>query len=337
MSLRRTAGLALTALLALAPARAQVTTLKMATLVPENSSWFRILKEMGDTWGKVSGGRVKVIFYPGGRQGDDPDVVRKLRLGSLQGAVLASPGLAEIDRSAYALSIPMAFASDEEVYATLERIRPHLEGAMEKKGFKVLAWADGGWLRIFARRPAASPDDLRRQKLFQWAGDTPTLEIWKAGGFNAIPAPAPELATGLQTGLLDAFLTSPQVALVTRYYKQAPHMSDLKWCIIMVGTVVTTKAWDQVPRDVQPLLLKSAQETSLRLRKDLQESDARDIQAMQGDGLKVEPVDARNRELWHKVVEGAAGRIRGDFAPAAAYDEAIKARDDFRRQKRGGK
>jgi len=41
------------------------------------------------------------------------------------------------------------------------------------------------------------------------------------------------------------------VALVTRYYKQTPNMSDLKWCIIMVGTVVTTEAWRRIPADVQ--------------------------------------------------------------------------------------
>jgi TRAP-type C4-dicarboxylate transport system substrate-binding protein len=259
-----------------------------------------------------------------------------MRLGSLQGAVLASPGLAEIDRAVYALSIPLAYTSDEEVYATLDCVRPGLEGAMAAKGFVPLAWADGGWLRIFARRPVTSPDDLRRQKLFQWAGDTPGLEIWKSLGFNAIPAPATELATGLQTGLLDAFLTSPQAALVTRYYEQAPHMTDLRWAIIMVATVVTKDAWNRVPADVRPALLKAAQDTALRLRADMRASDEQDLQAMRQAGLKTIPVDARGRDLWLKLLDGARSRIRGEFVPAQAYDEALRCRDARRRQ-RGGK
>ena len=59
-------------LLAAQPAAAQ--RVKMATLVPEGSSWHNVLKEMAAQWKSLSGGRVKVIIYPGGVAGDDPDV-----------------------------------------------------------------------------------------------------------------------------------------------------------------------------------------------------------------------------------------------------------------------
>jgi len=61
--------------------------------------------------------------------------------------------------------------------------------------------------------------------------------------------------------------------------------------------------------------------------------DDKDLQALRQAGLKTVPVDARNRELWRKVVDGA--RIRGEFVPAQAYDDAIRFRDEYR--KRGGK
>jgi TRAP-type C4-dicarboxylate transport system substrate-binding protein len=251
--------------------------------------------------------------------------------------VLASPGLAEIDRAVYALSIPLAFDNYDELYAVLERMRPGLEATMEAKGFVQLNWADGGWVRVFSRRPVAAPDDLRHQKLFQWAGDPKTLEIWKTVGFNAIPAPAPELATGLQTGLLDAFLSSPQVVLITRYYEQASNMMDLKWAAIMAGTVVTKEAWNRVPADVRPALLKAAQEAGSRLRADMRAADERDLQAIQRAGVKIVPVDARNRDLWRRLLEGAMGKVRGDFTPAAAYDQAMRFRDEVRRQTKAGK
>ncbi|HLO65457.1 MAG TPA: TRAP transporter substrate-binding protein DctP [Holophaga sp.] len=324
------------AALALAPCLAlslgaQTVTLKLATLVPQNSSWFRILQEMGTEWEKASGGRVKVVFYPGGRMGDDNDVIRKMRLGQLQGAVLASPGLAEIDRSVYALSIPLAFESTDEVYRVLDRLRPGLERTFESKGFVVLNWADGGWVRFFARRPVAGPEDLKAQKFFQWQGDTHTLEIWKTAGFNTVPAPAPELTTGLQTGLLDAFLTSPQVVLIMRYFEKAPHMTDLRWAMIMAGTVVRKDAWEKVPADVRPALLKAAQDAAGRLRRDMAASEATDIEALKRAGLKVVPVDARARTRWEDMLRGAHGKIRGAYVSAQAYDEAMAIRDELRK------
>ena len=47
------------------------------------------------------------------------------------------------------------------------------------KGFKVLNWADGGWVYTFTKKPAKTPDDVRRLKLFTSAGD-PELEMWAA-------------------------------------------------------------------------------------------------------------------------------------------------------------
>lgn len=315
-------------------AEAQVT-LKMATLVPENSSWFLVLKEMGDKWGKLSGGKVRVVLYPGGRQGDDPDVVRKMHLGTLQGAVLTSPGLAEIDRSVYALSIPMAYDSYEELYEVLEKMRPRIESQMEAKGFVVLNWADGGWTHFFSKKAVATPEDLRHLKLFQWAGDSRSLEIWKAAGFNPRPTPSTELATGLQTGLLEAFLAPPQMVVVSRFYEQARFMTDLKWAIILGATVVKKEAWAKVPAELRPALLQAAREAGAKLQVEMRQSSARDIDAMRRAGLTVVPVDNRARELWRKAADSAVGKIRGEFVPADAYDEALRYRDAFRKAHAG--
>ena len=89
---------------------------RMATLVPDGSSWHLILKETAEKWKQVSGGRVTVRLFPGGVAGDDPDVVRKMRLGTLNAGVLTSVGVAEIDKSVYALGIPLMYDSYDEVY-----------------------------------------------------------------------------------------------------------------------------------------------------------------------------------------------------------------------------
>src|SRR5512140_35950 len=135
------------ALLTLAAGQAQAQTLivKMATLVPDGSSWHQILRETGEKWKAISGGRVVVRLYAGGVKGDDPDVVRKMRIGELNAGVLTSVGLAQIDTSVYALGVPMMYDSYEELYYVLEKMRPRLEKGLEDKGFVVLNWADGGW------------------------------------------------------------------------------------------------------------------------------------------------------------------------------------------------
>ncbi|MCX6546212.1 MAG: TRAP transporter substrate-binding protein DctP [Acidobacteria bacterium] len=329
------AGALVAAVLGFTPAAApaQTITIKMATLVPENSSWFLVLKDVADKWAKISGGKVKVILYPGGRRGDDPDVVRDMRLGGLQGAVLTSVGLAEIDKTVFALSIPMAYDSYEEVYAVLEKMRPRLEASMEARGFVVVNWADGGWMHFFTKSPVTTPDDLKKLKFFQWAGDAKSLEIWKAAGFNPRPAPSTELVTGLQTGLFEAFAAPPQVCVIARYYEHARYMTDMNWGLMMAATVIDKGTWARIPADLKPALLQAARDSGAKLQAEIRRSGERDVEAMKNSPSKlvVVPVDAKTKELWRKLAESTYPRIRGDLLSADAFDEAIRYRDEYRK------
>jgi TRAP-type C4-dicarboxylate transport system substrate-binding protein len=308
-------------------------TVKMATLVPENSSWFLVLKEVASKWNKISNGRVLVLLYPSGRRGDDPDVVRDMRLGALHGAILTSVGVGEIDRSVYAVSIPMAYDDYEEVYYVLDKMRPRMEARIEAQGFIVLNWADGGWMHFFSTRPVGLPDDLKKLKMFSWAGDAKSTDVWKAAGFDPIPAPSTDLMAGLKRGTFEAFGMPPQVAVISRYYESAKFMTDMKWALLLGATVIKKDVWEKIPADLRPALMQAAREAGDKLRAEIRKSGDRDVQAMKSAGLTVVPVDAKAKETWRKLAEGVYPSLRGTFVPAEAFDEAIKYRDEYRKQK----
>jgi len=328
---RVTAAAATLAVMGLAapPAHAQVK-IKMATLVPDGSSWHLILKETADKWKKISNGKVEVVLFAGGVAGDDPDVVRKMRLGTLNAGVLTSVGIAEIDKSVYALGIPMMYASYAEVYDVLEKMRPGLEATIEKKGFVVLNWADGGWVHFFTQAPVAGPDDLKKLKLFNWAGDTDSLEIWRSAGFNPVPLPSTEIATALQTGLVSAVPVPPQVAVITQYYNYAKNMTDLNWQLLLGSTVISKSVWEKIPAEFHAPFREAMREAGARLQNEIRKGGERDVEAMKKRGLTVVPVDAKNRAAWIKTIESTYSMIRGRILPAEAFDLAMKYRDEYR-------
>ena len=71
-------------------------TLKIATLAPDGSSWMKELRVAAKEIETTTQGRVIVKFYPGGVMGPDAVVLRKMRLGQLQGGVLTSSELAAV-------------------------------------------------------------------------------------------------------------------------------------------------------------------------------------------------------------------------------------------------
>ena len=312
------------------PAGAQIT-IKMATPVPDGTSWATIIKEAAEKWKKISNGRVTVNIYWGSVSGDDPDVVRKMRLGTLHAGVLTSVGLAEIDKSVYALGVPMMYASYDEVYGVLEKMRSKLEVSIENKGFIVLNWVDGGWVRYFTQKPVATPDDLRKLKLFAWENDTDSIDIMKGLGFSPQPMPTAEIATALQTGRINAMPVSPQVAVISQYYNYAKNMTDLNWLLLLGATVIDKRTWNKIPADLHAPLLQVMQEAGKKLRDEIRRSGERDVDEMKKRGLNVVPVDAKARDAWVKVAESAYPKIRDRIVGADAFDEAMKYRDEYRK------
>jgi TRAP-type C4-dicarboxylate transport system substrate-binding protein len=313
------------------PAAAQNVLVKMATLVPDGSSWHLILKETAEEWRKLSRGKVSVRLFAGGVAGDDPDVVRKMRLGTLQAGVLTSVGVAEIDKSVYALGIPLMYRDYDEVYHVLEKMRPRLEASLEEKGFVVLNWADGGWVHFFAQEPVATPDDLRALKLFTWAGDPRSVEVWRSAGFNPVPLPATEIATALQTGLVNALGCPPQVAVISQYYNHAKNMTALPWQLLLGATLINKSTWERIPAELRPPLLEAARKAGMRLQAEIRKSGERDVEAMKKRGLNVVAVDAATRALWQKTAEELYPQVRGGIVPADAFDEALRLRDEYRK------
>jgi TRAP-type C4-dicarboxylate transport system substrate-binding protein len=321
---------ALLAALAAFPAAPAQTVIKMATLVPQGSSWHQALQEMAADWQKLSGGKVTLRLYPGGVAGDDSDVVRKLRLGTLNGALVSGTGLQDVDRSVLALQIPLAFTDYAEFDCTLRKIAPSIEQVLEARGFVLLGWTDGGFVHFFAKAPVRVPDDLKKQKLFVWAGDDLLVELWKKAGFNPIPLPSTEISTALQTGLVTAVPAPPQAAVLLQWYNQAKNMTDINWGILIGAIVVTKDTWDKIPAEIQPALRESARKTAARLSQLTRESEPKDIAAMTQRGLTVVKLDAAALQQWRSVVEAVYPAIRGKFIPEGAFDASMKARDACR-------
>src|SRR3990172_9804873 len=234
------------------------TVVKMATLAPEGSSWYRVLQEMGEEWKKVSGGAVSLRIYPGGVAGDEDAMIRKMRIGQIQAAAITGIGLAYLEPSFYALHIPMMYASDEEFDSVRDRYAPVLERKMEEKGFVVLNWGDAGWVHFFSKDPVVTPAEAKALKLFQWSGDTNLVQLYKETGFHPVPLSTNDLLPGLQTGMVDAYSSTPLVSLAFQWFGLAPNMADLRYAPLTGATGIEKRAWGEIPPALHPKLLQAS-------------------------------------------------------------------------------
>ncbi len=313
---------------AISPAAAQ--EIKLATLAPEGSPWHEVMRDLAEAWKDASDGKVTIRIYAGGVIGDEPDMVRKMRIGQLHGAALTGSGLSKIAPEIQALQMPMMFRSDRELGCVRGKVGHKLEAVLEARGFKVLTWGSAGWVYFFAQEPVVHPEDLKPFKIFVWSGDTAIVEAYKKMGYKAVPLAATEILSALQTGLIRAFSTTPIAALSFQWFGLAKHMTDVKWAPLIGAIVVTKKKWRSIPDDLKPRLLELAHEAGARLRGDMPGLERQAIEAMKNHGLVVHPVPPEVVADWEKTARRGSSEIIGSVVPADMVADVERARDACR-------
>jgi TRAP-type transport system periplasmic protein len=344
-TIRRTSVLTLSALLLLlfsSPAGAAknsrgktkqqgATTYKLATIAPKGSSIEQILQQMGQEW-RTSG--IELTVFAGGAQGGEADTVRKLRAGALDAALLTVVGLSEIHESVDALqNMPMMFHSLEEVDYIGEKLRPRIEKSLRDKGFVVLFWADMGWVRFFSKQPITTPDDLRKAKLFSWAGSIDEADILKAAGFNPVSLETADILPMLNTGMINAVALPPLYALASQVNRVAPYMLEINWAPLVGGLVVRERSWNKLTPQEQRELYRAALQAGAAMKARNRIESDRAVEEMVARGLKVQKLTPAVEAEWRRTATAAYPRIRGKIVPADLFDEVDMHLKDLRKAK----
>jgi len=318
------------------PTGAAPVTVKLASLAPDNTIWDRVVEEMGAEWQEATDGRVKLRVYPGGVAGDEPDVVRKMRIGQLHAAVLSVGGLGDIDPAFGVFTVPFLFDSYDELYHVLHVLTPTLEKRLEAKGYVLLHWGHAGWIHVFSKEPVTRVDDLRKLKLFVAAGDDAAFRWWKDKGFRPVALATTDITTGLQTGMIEAVPSTPLAALLLQWYRQIPNMMDIGFAPLVGATVVTQSAWNRIAPADQQALKAAAKRAEKELESSVPTQDEESVSQMTSRGLQVTRVEGTpNAAAWRAVAEDYAERMRESSVPPDILQQALAARDAYRKGREG--
>jgi TRAP-type transport system periplasmic protein len=337
--LRPTRLIALAAVvLAAAPlAAAPPLTVKLATQAPANTTWHKALTDMGEAWNQGTAGRVRLIVYPGGSQGDEATTIRLMRPGidTLQAALLTVNGLAEIDDAFNVFGMPFFFESDDEELAVQQKLTPVLEQRLEAKGFHLLNWGTGGWVQVFSKRPLRTLDDVKAAKLYTSKGDDRMVQWYTSNGFHPVallPADIPAQLK-LTTGLIDTAPSTPYLALTLQIFRDARYMLELHIAPLVGATVISLDAWHRISPADQATMTAAAEAMEARIRVDAPKQDAESVAAMKARGLQVIALDAKAAAAFRAAAGQLSTTMRGGMVPADIYDMAVQARDAFRKSK----
>jgi TRAP-type C4-dicarboxylate transport system substrate-binding protein len=308
-----------------APAPAATTRqLSVATLAPAGSTWMRVLESWNRELRRRTNKSLGLRIFPGGVQGDETEVVRKMRSGRLDGGSMTAVGLSKIHRPALVFQMPGMFSTVAQLDRARTATATEITTGFNTAGFQFMGWADVGWSRLFSRTPVTTPGQLRTLHPYVWRDDLVMPAVFAESQASAVPLQIPEVLTALQTNRVDSFFTSPVAAISLQWSQRVTHMTDLSVAVLVGATVFSNAAVNGLPADQQTALRETATQFHSLLISNLRRDERAAVTSMGTRNITV--VQPAERAAWDSLLDRARARLVGNIAPAEFVNRVRAAR-----------
>jgi len=283
--------------------------LRIATLSPRDSELGKAFQQFRKELRELTDGQVDVKMYDGGVAGDEMTVVRKMRAGQLDGALLTSTGLGALVPQVLVLQAPGLISSYAELDDVRAKLTDDFEALFDEAGYELISWGDSGQIRIFSQHKIQHPDDLRNVRPWVWRG-SPTMKAFiEATGANGVTLALPEVYSALQTGMIDTVIASSIAVLAFQWHTRLKTMTKPGGGIVVGAYVIKKDRLALLPKEAQDYIRKSAADHAAELREGGRKLDKEATEALE---KRLKTVNLwRNQQAWQAVQRQAREALVG--------------------------
>jgi TRAP-type C4-dicarboxylate transport system substrate-binding protein len=295
--------------------------LKFATLAPPGTTWMNLLEEWNTQVKLKSNGRLALKFYPGGVQGDEPDVLKKMRFNQLQGGAFSGYGIGRIYSPARVMELPFLFNNTEEIDHVRNAFMKEFQKGFHDNGYELLGWMEVGFIHMFSKHPIHTMEDMRSQRVWLWQGDPIGHAFFKASGISPVPLSIIDVYTSLSTGLIDTVYAPPLAAIALQWFTKTKYISSVPLTNGMGALIVTRRFFERLPDELQTVLRETGTEAGEKLVTATRLDNAKSLDELKLRGLEfIEPgAGLGEADLVKLRDRAAADLVSSNYIPAAVF------------------
>lgn len=306
-------------------AQDDTVTLRLATLAPRGSSWMRVFDAWNNSLRQRTNNRMQLRIYAGGSQGDERDVIRKIRIGQLDGAAVTSTGLSLIVRPVLVLQAPGVVESYQQLDRARAAMNADFQREFEANGVKLMGWGDVGEGRIFSNQAINRPSDLRSVRPWVWRDDSMFGAFLEVVGANGVRLGVPEVLPALSTGQIDTVVASATAASALQWHTRVTHVTQQANTILVGATILSKEKYDSLPEDLRTALDETSAQAHTALVQRIRRDDGRYYRALtERHGLTAVDLTPHQAE-WDTAARQTRERLAGRLYPRALMERVMAA------------
>lgn len=260
---------------------------KIATLIPTGTNWAKTLKDMSKEIKKVTNGKVKFQIYYDGVQGDEPDVLRKTRVGQVHGGVFTGKTLGDIYSDIRILEVPFNFYHNEEkAYQLLSKNNDSFNAEFEKAGFVNLGYYGLGKVFIASTKKVSTLSEMKGVKMWAWEGDEIVQAMMKSLELVSVPLALPDVMSSLSTGMIDSAYAPPLGILALQWQNKVKYIVDFPIAYSIGALLITKKQWKKISPEHQGIIKTIAKKHIAKANKLATEDNLKSIETLKSLGIE---------------------------------------------------
>jgi TRAP-type C4-dicarboxylate transport system substrate-binding protein len=299
-------------------------TIKIASLAPDGSLWMKEMRAAGEAIARDTGGRVAIKFYPGGVMGNDATVLRKIRLGQLQGGAFTGSELTLVYPSAQVYSLPFLFADHAQVDAVRAKVDPMLAQGFEAAGFHIVGISGVGFAYLMGSRPIGNGEDLKAAKVWIPQNDRIAELTFRAGGIDPIPLPLGDVFTALQTGLVDTVGNTSAGAIALQWHTRITHVFDLPLTYVMAYVAIDAKAFARLDAGDREIVDRAFAQAARDIDAGNRRADAEARAVLERQGVAFLPPPDDDARRWQELGSQVTAQLVAEGALDAEVLRAVQ-------------
>lgn len=220
---------------------------KIGVLVPEGTSWGTSIKKFSKEVETATKGEVAFKVYYGGVAGDEPDVLRKVRIGQLHGGIFTGKVLGDIYGDLRVMEIPFTFYGDQKKASkVLTKLTPQFNQGLKSKGFVNLGFYEIGQVYVVSTKKVTSLDELKGIKIWSWEGDPLVEAMLDSLKLVSVPLALPDVLSSLSTGIINAAYAPPLAILALQWHTKVKYLVDFPTAFSIGALLVSEKMWAKI-------------------------------------------------------------------------------------------
>ena len=229
-------------------ALAQGREMTMGNVNPPKHGTSLAAQQFVDKLTELSGGKLKVVHHHSGVLGGEREVAQQIQLGTVDFGPITTAPLSTLVPEMSVFQLPYIFRDYDHVFKALDggdTLHKYYDAVLDRRGLKLVGFIAAGSRGIYGHNPINGLADVKGKKV-RVQEDKILVATFKALGMISTPIAFPEVATSLQTRVIDFAEGGVNTFYHNKFYDIVKNVADVRHTHQCVALIMAKSSFQKL-------------------------------------------------------------------------------------------